>query len=716
MNARHRHRWPTLALAPLLAMGATMAAVESSPASALGALPVDVGTFQDGAYVPIDDVVLGEAGDARVVANGNLALTWAGTDIAPTFDENQQLVAFDSDLGLRGALTLELAAETAGDLEGTLEVLTLPLAEFQAGPASVIPYLGVDVRFSGHAEAGAAVSVVAPFDVSAALSKLGGRPSASSIEPPSFRPEIGLPDMASALAFQATVELDVSVTFMLAINGIPVGGPVLAAGLGAVLDVDLDGPGPWWDLDGIAGLKYGWSNPDLAGAPEPPNTLRSLFPRRQFDIDHARDAGPLADVSTRWSRAFSIFNDDDLGGLVADGDSLVIAEDAGTPWMSTLDGLGNVTSQRQESTPLIAIDAMSRAASGELVTAGSRGGGGIRVEGFEPDDTPQWAENITFDDVQSGLWSASVATTNGVVLAGHVRHPDGSEAAMLVEVDDAGGVLWATEIDPGPDHPDIDVTAIAVAPGGDLLVVGKTFFEDPDAAHDDWDALIVRVHGDGTLAGAYGIGGPLMDTAAAVAVQPDGSYAVSGQTTGDGHGPWVVALGPDDSMLWSSTYLDRSGDELTSEYAYATGMTAVDGGYVVSGITGMQGGQDGWLLRIDAGGMPLWAKSYIGAQDDELTGVVAMPTGFAAFGQTETPDPAQNTFADIWIVRTSVDGMVHFDPTSMFDTVNGSVQWEVSSQHVQHELSTASAISPTFTVDAASFGTAPSTAIEVALT
>ncbi len=97
----------------------------------------------------------------------------------------------------------------------------MPLAQFPAGPATVTPYLGVNVQFSGQAEAGAQVSIVAPFNVSAALSKLGGPPTATATERPSFQPEIGLPDAADALAFTVSVEVEVTMTFMLSINGSP---------------------------------------------------------------------------------------------------------------------------------------------------------------------------------------------------------------------------------------------------------------------------------------------------------------------------------------------------------------------------------------------------------------------------------------------------------------------------------------------------------------
>ena len=290
MITRRRRRRATLTVASLVAVVAVTTAVDAQPAGAVP-LPVNIDGFQDGFYVPIDDVVLGDAGDASVVANGNLAVTWAGSTLEPTFNEDDALTEFDSDLGLRGALTVELAAETTGDLDGSLEVLTVPLTPFEAGPVIVTPYLGIDVQFAGHAEAGAQLSLVAPFDVSAAISKLGGRPEANAETEPSYQPEIGLPDAATALAFHARVELDISLTFMMSLNTIPIGGPALVAALGAELDVNLDHT-PWWNLDGTAGLRYGWATPDALGAPQLPDRLPSLFPPAHFNIDHADDDGP----------------------------------------------------------------------------------------------------------------------------------------------------------------------------------------------------------------------------------------------------------------------------------------------------------------------------------------------------------------------------------------------------------------------------------------
>ena len=81
----------------------------------------------------------------------------------------------------------------------------------------------------------------------------------------------------------------------------------------------------------------------------------------------------------------------------------------------------------------------------------------------------------------------------------------------------------------------------------------------------------------------------------------------------------------------------------------------------------MEDNQGSWLVRVDGTGVPVSSKGYLGTQDNKLTDVVAMPTGVAAFDQTETKDKALDTFGDISVVRANVDGMVHFDPASGSD-------------------------------------------------
>ena len=289
--------------------------------------------------------------------------------LTPEVDEDGEFASLESDLGLHGAVALDLRASGSGEFDELLEVLEVPLGSFPAGPAEVTPYLGINVRISGAAEAGAQLSVVAPFDVGAAIDKQEGGHAATSTGRPRFQPEIGLPDAANTLAFQVSVELELTMSFMLSISDITIGGPVLAASLGARLEVDL-GSADWWVLQGLAGLEAGWSWPEADGSPQPP-ALEELFPRREWRIDDADDAGPAGDVSTRWSHSFGIHNGDDAGAIVAEGDELAIVERDNSNWMATLDGLGNPTWQEQQGNLVGYVDAVTRTADDDLVIAGT---------------------------------------------------------------------------------------------------------------------------------------------------------------------------------------------------------------------------------------------------------------------------------------------------------------------------------------------------------
>lgn len=673
-------------VAAVVGLGMAPAALHIAPAAAaLGPLPLPAGGFHDGFYAPIDNLPIGDPGDASVVANGNVALTWAGSTFEGTIDEENKLESFESDIGLTGAITMELAAETAGDLGGTLELASLALPPFEMGTVIVTPYIGVNLRLSGHA--GAQISMVAPFDIGTAFSKSDTAANAHTTTTPTFLPEVGLPDLANALSFDATVTVELSTTFLVSISGIPIGGPVLATSLGVELDVDLRDQ-PWWDLNGLAELKYGWSMPDLLGQPKPPRRMPTLVPLSRWNIAEAEDEPPTADVSTRWARAFDIFNQDHAGAVLPIGDELVVVENDSSPWMTTLDGLGNPTWQQTDdpASGSQGRQAVARTADGSLLVAGEHGSGDLRVGRFAADGTPEWSKGIHVTDATSADWSSITPTADGAIISGNVRRGTSAlDRPTLVALDDAGELQWATEIDPGAGSGDATIVEVVETPSGELLAVGKVDYELPDRSIDQWNALIMRLDPDGTPMASFVFGGPYLDVVSGVAVQPDGSYAISGQTLVTPRAStesWVASFDADDNLLWSSTYADR----VDAGYATATGITAVPGGdYVVSGTTGMTD-KDGWLIRLNSSGMPMWSKSYVGDDEDELVGVVAMDEGVAAFGHTQTTNPVGNGFHDLWLMRTNVDGMVHFDADSGFDTVNGAVQWTPTSVHVQLPL------------------------------
>src|SRR5690606_16379064 len=124
-----------------------------------------------------------------------------------------------------------------------------------------------------------------------------------------------------------------------------------------------------------------------------------------------------------------------------------------------------------------------------------------------------------------------------------------------------------------------------------------------------YDAWVARLDADGTLVGMMTLGGSLADGAAAVRQASDGGYVVAGYTlsndgdVGFNHGGqdgWVVKLDADGGIAWNRT-LGGSG----SDGVYAVDQ-AFDGGFVVAGSTtssdgdvaGNRGGYDCWAVKL----------------------------------------------------------------------------------------------------------------------
>ncbi len=137
----------------------------------------------------------------------------------------------------------------------------------------------------------------------------------------------------------------------------------------------------------------------------------------------------------------------------------------------------------------------------------------------------------------------------------------------------------------------------------------------------------------------------------------DGGYALVGsqsdrdvsRSTG-----WLIRLDPEGKDMWRR---DFDGGK-TDGTAGLTGVAElVDGGFVVAGSTSNKGAgyYDGWVMRLDKDGRPLWDKSFGSNEEDALFGAAAMPDGGAVFAGTLGAD------GQGWILRLDRGGAVVWD-------------------------------------------------------
>jgi hypothetical protein len=97
---------------------------------------------------------------------------------------------------------------------------------------------------------------------------------------------------------------------LIAIEGVPVGGPVIGTSLGTIIEVDPSAVA----VNGEVEIVGGWAFLGVDGLPDIPEDLVQLHPLVRFEIPSP--GGPFAGAApTRWSRLFNIDSDDGAAAI-----------------------------------------------------------------------------------------------------------------------------------------------------------------------------------------------------------------------------------------------------------------------------------------------------------------------------------------------------------------------------------------------------------------
>jgi hypothetical protein len=231
----------------------------------------------------------------------------------------------------------------------------------------------------------------------------------------------------------------------------------------------------------------------------------------------------------------------------------------------------------------------------------------------------------------------------------------------------ADGVwLWTQQY--GTDGYDL-ISAIAVAPDGDVLIAGHTSGQyGPDTPAGGTDAFVARLDGDGELRWVKQFGSAGVDFASAVAVSADGLiYVASEEQQDPSRDQFLAALSCFDAsgaLRWRDQWGGAPGAEpfgiaARGNAIYVVGRSSVryDAGFWGDAAGGAWSGV-GFVRRYDASGQLLWehtvdakgSEVHAVAIDDELGAVVVGRT-FGALGN------AANLGAfDGFAMRLAADG------------------------------------------------------------
>lgn len=394
----------------------------------------------------------------------------------------------------------------------------------------------------------------------------------------------------------------------------------------------------------------------------------------------ARAATP-APLAKTWARAvggpfydeLSVLRATPDGGFVMAGDSASFGGQDPSPWVTMVNAKGELiwSNTYPGAGDWGFIRALEVTSDGRLVLAGEWRWGypimsQIWIMVLDGSGNLQWQK--TYEPARDvTLWAMRPTSDGGYVLAGYldVYRDSGILDGWVMKIDSAGRQSWLKTYDLSSGD---SLFYILQASDGGFIFAGSTVPE----VSAYWDVWIVKLNQSGDIVWqkTYGTGSGI-DWCTGIEPAVDGGFVVSG--LGPSQHPWLMKIDDQGGVVWQKEYRDRkTGDvgagfgttgRLPTRDSASSGLPSLrradDGGYYLLGrSTSFPGGcasdSDGWSMKLDSSGTPLWRRTYGGIRDDSLVGVE--PTDGGDLIIAGNTDSFGAGMSDAFILRASSNG------------------------------------------------------------
>jgi hypothetical protein len=249
-------------------------------------------------------------------------------------------------------------------------------------------------------------------------------------------------------------------------------------------------------------------------------------------------------------------------------------------------------------------------------------------------------------------YSVQRTSDGGYIVAGSTFYlGGGGNNILLIKIDTNGDVQWAKTY--GGTGAELAHSVQQTSDGGYILA-GTTIIGGSGN-----EALLIKTDAYGNVQWAKTYGGINADFAYSVQQTSDGGYIVAGTTYSFGVGGDILLIKTDanGNVIWAKTYGGTGYDE-----AYSVQQTS-GGGYIVAGTTNSfgAGGFDVFLIKTDAFGNVQWAKTYGEAGNDAANSVrQTSDGGYIVAGGTHSFSAG---WGDIFLIKTNASGNLQWAKT-----------------------------------------------------
>ncbi|HKR03016.1 MAG TPA: T9SS type A sorting domain-containing protein [Bacteroidia bacterium] len=292
----------------------------------------------------------------------------------------------------------------------------------------------------------------------------------------------------------------------------------------------------------------------------------------------------------------------------------------------------------------------------------------------------QWQKCLGGTD-DDWAFTAIQTAEGGYIMAGVARSDDGDVSGIhgvgisdewVVKLNNSGNIEWQKCL--GGTGYDGASAILQIADGG-YIVAGSAGSNNGDITgfHGGlMDSWIVKLDSSGTIQWQKCLGGTNEEYATSIQPTDDGGYILTSPSSSDdgdvsgNHGfndYWVVKLDSSANIQWQKCLGGTSSDG-----AYSAQQTT-DGGYIVSGLalsddgdlTGNQGSDDAWIVKLDSSGTIQWQKSIAGSGQDDADRIRQTADGGYIFGGISSSNDVDVTGnhgggGDAWIVKLDSSG------------------------------------------------------------
>jgi uncharacterized delta-60 repeat protein len=263
------------------------------------------------------------------------------------------------------------------------------------------------------------------------------------------------------------------------------------------------------------------------------------------------------------------------------------------------------------------------------------------------DGTPGWA--TVFGDAQTDHSHAiAKAADNGFVITGEAQsYP---QNLFVLKLSSNGGYEWLKTFGGAGYN---QGHSIILTTDGGFAVAGFT----SSSGAGGYDFLVLKLTSDGSLTWAKTYGGTNDDIAHSIIQTADGGFLVTGWTKsfylGGSSNLFVLKLAADGSLSWAKIVWGINDEEPGTPSSI---IQSPDGGFIIVGYTRSAGvgGSDAFVVKLASDGSLLWAKTIGGVGDDRANAVVQTPDGGVVFAGATSSFGSGG--ADFFIVKMDANG------------------------------------------------------------